>query len=68
VTAVDLTATRKQMREEGHVPRLANGSEWHFNTAVCQRHDYRAHSRCSGEITRPADEAALHVPVLVRAK
>jgi hypothetical protein len=33
VTAVDLTAKRKQMREEGYVPRSANGSEWHFNSS-----------------------------------
>jgi hypothetical protein len=33
VTAVDLTAKRKQMREEGYVPRSANGRERHFNTA-----------------------------------
>ena len=34
VTAVDLAATRKQMRDEGYAPRSAtNGREWHCNTA-----------------------------------
>src|SRR5262249_36949090 len=33
LTAVDLTAERKQLREKGYVPRSANGREWHFTTA-----------------------------------
>src|SRR5262249_33443702 len=32
VIAVDLTAKRKQVREEGYVPQSVNGREWHFNT------------------------------------
>jgi hypothetical protein len=83
VTAVDLTAKRKQMREEGYVPRSANGREWHFNTAE-EASPWRGEERATrdtptmpirivgGEIARAVDEtekalAALHVPVLVRA-
>ena len=76
VTAVDLTAKRKQMREEGYVPRSANGREWHSNTAGEAPPEPRDTPTMpirvvAGEIARAVDEteealAALHVPVLVR--
>jgi putative DNA primase/helicase len=63
VTAVDLTAKRKQIREEGYVPRSANGREWHFNTAG-EASPWRALLRATATVPEPRVDTPI-LPIRV---
>src|SRR5262249_1095868 len=59
VIAIDLAATRKQVREESYVPRSANGREWHFNTA-----GEALPRRGEGRATATVAEARVDTPTM----
>ena len=68
VIAVDLTAKRKQEREEDYVPQSVNGREWHFNTAGEASPEPRDTPTLpirvvAGEIARAVDEGSSRTTI-----